>query len=239
MVKIYLMFGHSKHQNIVQFYKCGRSGDNFFKLVEFCQGGSVWELVRKKGGKLSIDLATRIILQVLDGLHYIHHVPVIANLYGKKVDTKGIVHRRITPKNILLSDDSSYPIAKIDDFTLCCPYEIEYSDDQDWHDNFFGSPDFMSRQIVLNFFSAKPEVDVRTAAACYYYMLTGFPPKDFSGKRDWVDAVISESAIPIQKRNPLIPKKLAEVIDTALIDKPKIIIKSALELKTKIEEALT
>ena len=68
-------------------------------------------------------------------------------------------------------------------------------------------------------------------------MLTGTFPKEFSGQ-DAIRAALANPAVPISKRNAGIPKRLADVIDTALTDKPEIGIRSALELKTAIERAL-
>jgi len=78
---------------------------------------------------------------------------------------------------------------------------------------------------------------VWAAAATYYYMLTGRYPK-LDGKTDvWV-AVLRNKAVPVRTYNPAVPEKLARVIDEALIDDPEIRIKSAAELKRKIEAAL-
>jgi len=95
----------------------------------------------------------------------------------------------------------------------------------------------MPRQEIIGFRYAKPEVDVWAAAASYYYMLTGQFPKDFT-KGDAASIVIYTSAVPIRVRNPEIPERLAAVIDAALVDNPEIGIKSALELKKRMKEAL-
>jgi Mor family transcriptional regulator len=60
--------------------------------------------------------------------------------------------------------------------------------------------------------------------------------KDFSGK-DAINVALSTDAIPIRERNTRIPRRLAEVIDTALRERPAIGIQSALELKKEIVAA--
>jgi hypothetical protein len=50
--------------------------------------------------------------------------------------------------------------------------------------------------------------------------------------------VLTRDAVPILKRNSRIPKKLAEVIDRALVDLPNIGFRSASEFKKQIERAL-
>ena len=96
---------------------------------------------------------------------------------------------------------------------------------------------FMPRQQVMDFRYSSPAVDVWAVAASYYYMLTGEYPKDFVNK-DQVLAALDNAAIPIQKRDPKIPQRIAQIIDQALIDNPVIGIQSASDLKLRIERAL-
>ncbi len=92
------------------------------------------------------------------------------------------------------------------------------------------TPVFIPRQQVLEFKYAKPEVDVWAAAASLYYMLTGDLPRDFSGN-DIFLVVLRNDPVPIRDRDPNIPKKLAEVIDLGLVEKPEIYFKSANQFK--------
>ena len=92
-------------------------------------------------------------------------------------------------------------------------------------------------KIHVDYRYAKPAVDVWAAAASYYHMLTGYYPKDFKGQDAFLDA-LNTSAIPIRQRDSSIPKRLADVIDQALVEKPKIGIQTAAELKKQILEAL-
>lgn len=231
--------GQLDHRNVVRQFKCGQSDDIYFILMEFCQGGSVDNLIRRNGGKLNLDLATHIILQVLDGLHYTHHAVVLASLKDGEMHTvNGVVHRDLKPGNIFLSDNSSSPTAKVADFGLAKTFETAGLSGHTRTGDVAGSVDFVPRQQIIDYRCSKPEVDVWAAAACYYHMLTGTYPKDLSGKDVW-NAAMEKKATSINKRNVNIPKKLAEVIDAALIDDPDIGIQSALELKTRIEEALS
>ena len=68
-------------------------------------------------------------------------------------------------------------------------------------------------------------------------MLTGHPARDFSQGRDAFQIVLQTDAVPIRQRNGSIPARLATVIDEALVDKPNIQFKSAVELKKALEAA--
>ena len=75
------------------------------------------------------------------------------------------------------------------------------------------------------------------AAASLYNMLTGRFPRDFKPEEDPWLTVLQTDPVPIRKRVCEIPEKLANVIDRALVDDPKICVKSAAELKRALEKA--
>lgn len=228
------------HKNVVRHFKSGNSGDTFFMLLELCEGGSVDNLMKRNGGKLSVDQATEIILQVLDGLDYTHHAQVESRLEDGSIETVyGVVHRDFKPGNIFLMDDSLHPVAKVADFGLAKAFETAGLTGDTRTGQHAGTPAFMPRQQVLNFRYAKPDVDVWAAAASYYNMLTGQIPKDLMAHDDvWASALLSP-ARPIRTFEPSIPPRLAEVIDEVLVDKPAIGINTAAELKRRIEDALS
>jgi serine/threonine-protein kinase len=95
----------------------------------------------------------------------------------------------------------------------------------------------MPRQQVLDFKHAGPEVDVWAAAASLYKLLTGDYPRDFPDDEDPWRIVLNKNAVPIRSRRPEIPANLAQVIDTALTDNPKIIFQKAGALKEALIEA--
>ena len=78
----------------------------------------------------------------------------------------------------------------------------------------------MPREQLTNFKYVKPVSDVWSAAASFYYMLTGqFPREQLSGQ-DPMQVILEGNIVPIRKRNPSIPAPLAEVLHLALIDDP-------------------
>ncbi|MDF5715220.1 MAG: FHA domain-containing protein [Rhizonema sp. NSF051] len=93
-----------------------------------------------------------------------------------------------------------------------------------------GTPVLMCRQQLLNYKYVQPEVDVWAAAACLYVMLSGRYPRNFTGSDQFL-AVLQNDPVPIRQRDASIPKRLAEVIDLALVEKPEIYFKSANEFK--------
>ena len=229
--------GQFNHQNFVRHLSSGNLGDIYYILMEHCQGGSVTDLMNNNRGKLDLYTATYIILQVLDGLIYASSVPLLSKIAdGSTKEVKGIVHRDIKPGNILLSDTSYRPVVKIADFGLAKAFETAGKTIDTKRGQFGGSLRFMSRQQLENYRYAKPIVDVWSTAASYYYMITKNTPRDFREMSDIATVQLCDP-VPIQKRDPNIPKKLANVIDAALSEQPKTGIKKAFEFKKAIEEA--
>lgn len=240
------------HPHIVRQYKSWASGGWFYILQELCPGGSLsaW-LKRREGRLLPLKTATHIILQTLEALDYIHRAPVRRLPDGKK--KKGLVHRDIHPGNILLMDESQLPRVKVGDLGLSKLFgEISGWTDPTRPGEFAGAPEFTPQAQILGYKTAGPPVDVWAAAATYYYLLTGRPPKDLrydeklSGRPDgsaagpggekWRQAILVE-ADPIRAVNPDIPEKLARVIDAALREPPTFVGRSAARLKKRIEAA--
>jgi serine/threonine-protein kinase len=227
------------HPNIVRFHDSGCYERTFFFTLEYCNGGSVDQLMRLRGGTLPVDEALPIIDQVLDGLDYAHQVELVAMPLkdGGSAPGRGVVHRDLKPANIFLSSASKGVVAKVGDYGLAKAFDLAGLSGHTRAGALRGTPCFMPRQQVLRFKYAKPEVDVWAAAASVYYMLTGQYPRDFPpGEDPWL-TVLQADPVPIRKRTARIPNRLAQVIDEALVDSPQICFKSALQLKLALQEA--
>jgi serine/threonine-protein kinase len=220
-----------KHESIVRHYKCGQSDEMFFILMELCKGGSVDQMIDSRGGSMGCNekdlaCATSIILQVLDGLYHTHNATTPVTLRGgRTVSMKGVVHRDFKPANIFIAnEDHSCPVAKVADFGLAKAFDASGYTDITKPRDIRGTLAFMPRQQIIDCKYAHPEIDAWAAAASYYNMLTGLYPKNIRGQSsaDFIRIVLEEDPVPVRRRNPAIPEKLARVIDAALIDNPKI-----------------
>ncbi len=233
------------HKNIVRTYDFESiPAENTYRiLMEYCKGGNVGDLVKKNGGRLELKKATAIILDVLDALDYVHNVEVETVVKGKeKIRTRGVVHRDIKPGNILLTDHSERAQIKLCDFGLAKAFDAsglaKLSDTTDH----LGSPFYVPRKQLMHFCYAKPDVDVFSTAATYYYLLTGTHIRDFveNGKPKLYQ-VMDNDCVPIRERNPMIPMPLARVIDRVLAedeetDETKVT--TARQFSDRIKEAL-
>lgn len=220
------------HPNIVKLKDEGYFNGTFFFTLEYCHGGSVLDLMKQRGGKLSYDEAVPIILQALDGLEYAHNaeIPYLKNEDGTFGKGRGFVHGHIKPDNIFLANVSGSPQVKIADYGLAKAFDLAGLSGQTMSGDTAGIPIFVPRQQVISFNYSKPEIDVWAMAATAYNMLTGTYPRDFANKDPFL-VVLQTNTVPIREREPSIPKEIAEVIDLALRDTPEIYFKTAAEFK--------
>ncbi len=220
-----------KHQNVVEFFDYGYAENLFFLVMQYYEGGNVDDLMQQLGGKLPVDMALGIILQVLDGLTYTHNaeIPYVKLANGSFGKGTGLVHRDLKPSNIFLSNIDGKLVAKIGDYGLAKSFDLAGLSGQTLTKSMGGTPGFIPRQQVLKYRESQPAVDVWASAACLYNMLTGDFPRNFTS--DPFMDVLENDPVPILQRNGNIPKKLAEVIDLALIEKPQIYFDSAEKFK--------
>jgi eukaryotic-like serine/threonine-protein kinase len=102
--------GQLNHPNVAQIFDLGKINNSYFIAMEYVSGHDVralWDRTRDAdGGKtaLPIGLACYIVKKICDGLDYAH----------RRRDSKGrplgIIHRDVSPQNILVSYDGDLKI---------------------------------------------------------------------------------------------------------------------------------
>jgi serine/threonine protein kinase len=228
-----------RHPNVVRAFEAGFAEGIFFLTMEFCDGGSVDRLLERESAQTA-DEALAITFDVLLGLEYAHmaEIPNVVLADGSIARGTGLVHRDLKPQNIFLSQTQSGRSAKVADFGLAKAFELAGLTDKTVTGETAGTPAFMPRQQVINFKYSEPEVDVWAAAASLYFLLTGFTPRDFLPGRDPWRTVWETDPMPILKRGVPVPRRLADVIDEALVDRPEIKFKEVGQFRTALEQAL-
>jgi serine/threonine-protein kinase len=96
------------HPNLVQVLDFFRQGETYMLAMEYVAGRNLRALMKEKGNPLSWEAGVHIISEVLKGLDFAH----------KRRGPQGplqIVHRDISPQNILISYDG---IVKLSDFGI-------------------------------------------------------------------------------------------------------------------------
>ncbi len=153
------------HPNVVQLYDFGMLDDNtFFMVMELIQGETVIERIQREG-KLSAEESVRIVREAAQGLSSAHK--------------KGIIHRDISPDNlILVRNESGNEITKVVDFGIAKPLHEDTG--RFTMTNFFiGKPEYSSPEqcgTLKDNESLDQRSDIYSLGVTLFQMLTGRLP---------------------------------------------------------------
>jgi serine/threonine protein kinase len=89
-----------QHRNLLTVHDCGEVDGRYFIASEYVEGLDCWKISRRlsrSGGVLPLSLIVQIACGTLEGLDYIH------SLKDEAGRTLGVVHRDVSPSNILIS----------------------------------------------------------------------------------------------------------------------------------------
>lgn len=220
-----------QHKNIVKMLDHGNEQGIFFFVMEYVDGTDLADYIRTKGGRLDLNDAIPLMTEILEGLSYAHKTDVEIGISGgiKKRFT-GLVHRDIKPQNILIGSSNNIIIPKIADFGLSKSFESAGLTDMTVPGQIAGTPIYWPREQITHYKYLNPATDVFSIAAVFYEMLTGSWVRDgftemFAQCRrenrkpaisDYIRLIAKNQTVPIRRRCPDIPRKVADVIDRAL-----------------------
>ncbi len=216
--------GRLRHPHLVARLDSGAAGSVFYFVMEYCTGGSLDGLMRRRGGKLPAKIALSVLLQCVDGLEQAHQA--------------NIVHRDLKPQNILLDAQAGRTVAKIADFGLAKDFDAAGFSGMTMTGQVAGTYHFMPREQLTNFKYLQPVSDLWSLAATFYNSVTGHCPLDFPVGRDPVAVILHEDPVPLRKRDPAIAPALAAVIDRALLTDPGERYQTAAELKEALRRVV-
>jgi len=177
------------HPNIVIIYDVGKFNDRYFIAMEYIEGETLLDYLRKKG-KFSIKQILFVASKLFSALHYAHK--------------NGVIHRDIKPQNLMLTRERKL---KVMDFGLA----VLASEIEKEKGKISGTPFYMSPEQCTGA-AVDERSDIYSAGATLYHLLTGKPP--FQGK-DRVEIIrkhIEESPRPPSSLRPGIPRELDDFI---------------------------
>lgn len=212
------------HQNIVQIYDLGKIEDSYCIVMEYVRGKDLRTVLsrgRKYGRPLSVEHACLIAAGTLAGLSYAHR----KKDRGREL---GIVHRDMSPQNILVSYEGG---VKIVDFGIA-KAATQSRDTQ--AGVLKGKLSYMSSEQALG----KPldmRSDVFSTGVVLYEALTG--RRLFQGDTDigTLELVRSAKVEPIPTSlDPSLPKALEEIVLKSLAREPGERYQSASEMEAAL-----
>jgi eukaryotic-like serine/threonine-protein kinase len=214
-----------EHPNVAQVFDLGEEGGVLFLAMEFVDGESVSTLQRAQGGgPMPIDVAVRVVADMCAGLHAAHS---LADASGA---TQGIVHRDVSPQNVLASVKGQ---VKVIDFGIALARDrvanATGAGTLKGKLNYMAPEQAMSRPLG-------PAADIFGAGATLYRMLTGRAPFDGGGEAATLRMLL-EGVRPAPLP-PHIPSAINDVVDRALANQPADRFATADEMREALEAAL-
>ncbi|MFP2902792.1 serine/threonine protein kinase, partial [Corallococcus sp. 4LFB] len=222
-----LIAARFNHPNIAQVYEFGEANGTYYIAMEFIHGEDLGRVMRKASGMnqwIARPLAIRIVASACEGLYYAH----------SRTDDRGqplnVVHRDISPQNILISFDGS---VKLVDFG------IAKAADQ--------ASMTKSGAIKGKFAYMAPEqaagkhldrrADIFAIGLVLYEMLTGHRPLKKDSELATLQAAM-ECSIPSPSEVADVPRDMDHVVMRALAKSADDRYDNAREFQTALEELL-
>jgi eukaryotic-like serine/threonine-protein kinase len=151
------------HPNIVQVIDFGRGeNDDYFLVMELVSGtdlGRFCDSYRANGKAVPVELALYVMTQVLRGLAHAHA--------SASADGKRLVHRDISPGNVLVS---TFGEVKVADFGVAL---VASTTEGESHDGWFvGKPAYMAPE-QLERAPVDERADIYGVGAVLFHVLTG------------------------------------------------------------------
>lgn len=201
------------HPHIIQVYEFVREGETYYLAMEYIHGVDLRRLSKKVAflkKKIPIDVGLIILCDVLEGLAYAH--------------TKKVVHRDISPQNILVSFDGA---VKITDFGIAKAASRSH---ETVAGVLKGKIAYMSPEQA-NQEGLDGRSDLFSAAIVLYEMLTGERLFYRNSDMETLDRVRRGQVNFSPQAEKSLPQKLKEILLKALARDPAERYASALEFR--------
>ncbi|MCL2867643.1 MAG: protein kinase, partial [Clostridia bacterium] len=205
------------HHNVVNLLDVGYENERHYLVMEYVQGQTLKDLIRKKG-RMKPTLAAQITLRILAALNHAH--------------ANGVIHRDIKPQNILVHADGHIKVA---DFGIATRMNSETLSRAD---NVIGSVHYISPEQA----SGKEigiTSDIYSVGVVLFEMMTGRVPYDG-------DTIVSVAMQHLRRETPSVRSLaphvtpgLAYVVSKAMEKDPGKRYQSAQQMGIDLQAALT
>jgi serine/threonine protein kinase len=198
------------HGNIVQLIEFGESDGHYYLVLEYVNGPSLRTVLKelnKRGDRLSIPEAALIAIEVARALDYAH----------AKVGDDGrplmIVHRDVTPSNILISYEG---VVKLTDFGIARARERLSPTNAGHIKGKFG---YLAPETVRDG-TSDARSDLHSFGAVIFETLTGRPAFRADSDAQTLHRILNETVPPPSRFNPAVPPELDDVVGSLLAREP-------------------
>ena len=190
------------HSNIVQIFDMGEVAGEYYLAMEYVEGADLRDLMRRdRPGGIPLNIAVAVALNVLRGLEYAHRA------VGENGQSLGIVHRDVSPSNILISTEGDI---KVIDFGIAKAKTIESCTGVVQGKFAYMSPE-QARGEHLD-----ARTDIFSLGIVLYEMLTGIRPFEGSSDLQSLERVKSEEPREIREIRHDVDESICKILKKAL-----------------------
>jgi serine/threonine protein kinase len=220
-----ILSGKFYHPNIVQVYHMDEDKEGLYMVMEYILGHDLMSIVRqsiRKKAFIPLHHALNIVMQIGEGLAYVH------SLKDKKGKSLQLVHRDVTPSNIIVSMSG---FAKLVDFGVAA---IKGDENKPQGGIIPGKINYMAPELIKG---KEPEArsDIFSLGIMLYELTVG--KRLFKGNSEKVREIILNKPIPA----PTVHKKdfdpeLEKIILKSLDKDPDYRYQQALDMVLDLEK---
>jgi serine/threonine-protein kinase len=199
---------HLRHQNIAQTYDLGIRDGTYFIAMELVPGPTLRQVMRQcetSSGAMPIVHVLEILIQVCDALDYAH------NLVDDRGQALGIVHRDVTPANIIVSGSG---VVKLIDFGLAKVNASRATK----AGIIKGKLGYMAPEYTLG--RLDPRADLFALGVIAHELLTGKKLFDHPNEYEIITMLREMPIQPPSRWNPSVTLALDDIVLTALSRDP-------------------
>jgi len=189
------------HPNIVQAFDVGKAGEFHYFVMEYVEGRTVYDdIVQHK--RYSEKDAVEVTIQVAEALQHAHE--------------KGLIHRDVKPKNIMLNREG---VAKLADMGLARAVSDKEAAEAE-AGKAFGTPYYISPEQIRGAADVGPASDIYSLGATLYHMVTGSVPFEGKNPSAVMHKHLKAELVAPDHVNPRLGSGISEVIEMMMAKNP-------------------
>jgi serine/threonine-protein kinase len=216
-----------QHPNVAQILDLGEQRDVLFIVMEWVDGDSlakIRRLVTKLGGRVPVGLALRILAEACAGLHAAHE---LRDDHGEPL---GIVHRDVSPQNILVSAGGA---VKVIDFGIAKAQNRQQGTTRTGIVK--GKVQYMAPEQVKKGHTVDRRADIWALGVCLHEIVAGTLPNDGEDDVEVIRRMVSDEPPP---RATGLPDSIVRILDKSMVLDPDARFPTAAGMQRALEGAM-
>ena len=195
-----------RHPNLIALYNAGRTGSYCWMAMEYVEGESLTEVIKRIGtiGMLDWRNALRVAVHIGRALEAAHQHQVL--------------HRNVTPANIMIR--AADKVAKLGDLMLAKALEGTLARKITRPGQLLGDVEYISPERTRGTGEVDIRSDIYSLGATVYALLTGRPPFEGDSLADTVELIREAEPIRPKKFQLSIPDQFEGIVLRMLAKRP-------------------